>query len=85
MSSSNNQLDAIHRIVVRARLMAYRREDPTKIAALLDDAEYLISLANGGDKSEEFRCFLRDLGRRYPELAGVSVLFEESLARSAAA
>ncbi len=68
-------LNAIHRILVMARFMAYQNEPPAKIAKVLDCAEILPTLISADDdRTEEFRIHLKGFASEFP--AGVGILQE---------
>jgi hypothetical protein len=68
-------LNAIHRILVVARFMAYQNEPTAKIAKVLDCAEILPTLiAADDDRTEEFRTHLKGFASEFP--AGVGILQE---------
>jgi hypothetical protein len=68
-------LNAIHRILVLARFMAYQNEAAPKIAKVLDYAEILPTLLSANeDRTEEFRTHLQGLASEFP--AGVGILQE---------
>ena len=53
-------LNAIHRILVMARFMAYQNEQTAKIAKVLDYAEILPTLISADDdRTEEFQTHLK--------------------------
>lgn len=66
-------LDAIHRILVLARFMAYRNQPTTRIAKVLDYGEILPTLISADeDRTEEFRTHLQGSASEFP--AGVGIL-----------
>jgi hypothetical protein len=68
-------LNAIHRILVLARFMAYQNEPTTKIAKVLDYAEILPTLISADeDRTEEFRTHLQGFASEFP--AGLGILQE---------
>ncbi len=68
-------LDALHRVLVLARDLAYGRRDRTLVGDVLDVAEFLCRLiADPVDRTNEFRSFLIDL-------SGVDARFSEALSR----
>lgn len=61
-----NALAIIQRLIIHARTMAYAKEDHRKIAALLDDIEYLPGLLNSaGDETETFRKYVAGIAEYY--------------------
>lgn len=59
-------IQALHRVVIRARTMAYQRVDHAKIADLLDTAEYLVAMLNDTrEMTASFRSNLAELAARY--------------------
>ena len=68
-------LNAIHRILVLARFMAYQNEPTAKIAKVLDCAEILPTLISADeDRTEEFRTYLQGFASEFP--AGVGIFQE---------
>lgn len=68
-------LNAIHRILVVARFMAYQNEATGKIAKVLDYAEILPTLVSADDdRTEEFRVHLQGFASEFP--AGLGILQE---------
>jgi hypothetical protein len=59
---SQPALDALQRVLVLARELAYGRRDRALVGDVLDVAEFLCRLiADPRDRSREFRSFLLDL------------------------
>ena len=66
-------LDALHRILVLARFMAYKNESSAEIAKILDHAEILPTLISADeDLTEEFRRELQGLAAHFR--AGIGIL-----------
>ena len=81
-NSAHNALRALHRVLLQARFLAYTGQDGKKVAALLDDAEYLVALLMRGERSGgEFRSYLEGMGRKFPELSGLVTEFDEGTPR----
>lgn len=71
---------ALHRVLVKARLLALQDGDASKLAAILDWAEILADdIAQ--DRDEDFAEHLEGLGANHPELAGISREHESQLER----
>lgn len=74
-------LRAIHSILVGARFAAYQQEDHSKIADILDWAEFLPEmLFKPGEFGEMFRPALLHLANKYPELSYALAEYDEALA-----
>ena len=68
-------LNAIHRILVLARFMAYQNEPTVKIAKVLDYAEILPTLISADeDRTGEFRTHLQGFASEFS--AGIGILQE---------
>ncbi len=64
-------LCAIHRAIITARALALSAEDTKRIATLLDEAEYLLSLVlSKEDEIAEFRRILQKLNAAFPDRLG---------------
>ena len=60
-------LVALHTVIIQARFMSYQAEDSAKIAALLDDAEYLVQLITKvEDCTETYAAVLKGISERFP-------------------
>jgi hypothetical protein len=81
MIISNKQkkaLNAIHRILVIARLMAYQNEPTVKIAKVLDYAEILPLLVLADeDRTEEFCTHLQGFASEFPQGLGILQEFNQ--------
>ena len=72
-------LDAIHRILVLARFMAYQNEQTTRIAKVLDYAEILPTLISvDEDRTEEFRTHLEGLASEFQSASGILIEFNRT-------
>ena len=75
LNKQKQALNAIHRILVVARFMAYKNEPVAKIAKILDHAEILPTLISADDdRTEEFRIHLAGFASEFP--AGIGILQE---------
>lgn len=65
-------LNALHRILIMARFMAYKNETQVKIAKILDYAEILPTLISADeDRTDEFQMHLEGLISEFPEMTGI--------------
>ena len=65
-------LNAIHRILVLARFMAYQDEPTSKIAKVLDCVEILPTLLSANeDRTEEFRTHLQGFASEFAGGTGI--------------
>ena len=85
MSPSNNQIQAIHWLLIKSRNLAYSETDSKKLASILDSAEYLVSMwledrvissEHYSTPEERFRYYLKGLEERHPELRGMVNRFD---------
>lgn len=66
LEKNSNALKIIQKLVIHARKMAYDKESHEKIAALLDDIEYLPGLINdASDQTETFRQYVVGIADKY--------------------
>ena len=73
----NQALQALHRVLVEARFMAYEGQDSTKVADVLDWAELLPRLlAAEEDKTSEFRNTLAAIAEADPRFADALSAFD---------
>jgi hypothetical protein len=73
----NQALQALHRVLIEARLMAYEGQDSAKMADVLDWAELLPRLlAADEDKTSEYRNTLAAIAENYPRFTGALTAFE---------
>jgi len=73
VNKEKRALEALHRILVMTRLMAYQNESPAEIAKILDHAEILPTLISADeDLTEVFRKELQALAEHFP--AGIGIL-----------
>lgn len=77
-------LQAIHRVLVRARTLAGEGADAKTLYQILDWAEVLptVVVARLDDTTQEFRSLLAGLGERHPEFAGILADFDRDPTRS---
>ena len=65
-------LQALHRVLIKARHLALQEPAAAKLAGILDWAELLAAdFAAPEDRAEQFAEHLQALGEDHPELAGV--------------
>ena len=73
----NQALQALHRVLIEARFMAYQGQDAATIARVLDWAELLPRLlAAEEDKTSEYRNTLAAIADGCPRLAGALSVFD---------
>ena len=73
----NQALQALHRVLIEARLMAYEEQDSAKMADVLDWAELLPRLlAAEEDKTSEYRSTLAAIAENHPRFAPALTAFE---------
>jgi hypothetical protein len=71
-------LDAIHRILVVARFMAYKSEPTERIAKVLDYAEILPTLISADeDRTDEFRTQLKGFASEFSQGIGILQEFDQ--------
>jgi hypothetical protein len=69
-------LKVIQKLIIHTRKMAYEREKHEKIAALLDDIEYLPGLLiDTNDQTTAFRNYISDITKQY-KLPGILDIFD---------
>ena len=72
-SRIHKKLRAVHAILLKARLLAYEGNDTCRIASMLDDAEFLVSLLiSGRDEPDRFAEHVRGVSGKYSELSGLA-------------
>lgn len=77
---SSRELRALHHVLIRARFEAYQESLSRKeIGAVLDDAEYLVSLlmSDQADAPGMFRSTLQHLETRYPVFNGTVARYDQ--------
>ena len=75
----SDALRAVHRILIVARHISVEGCEAKKMAAILDTAEYLVTLIiNKKDLEKRFGEALKGLGEKYPELHGIFLDFEKN-------
>jgi hypothetical protein len=73
----NQALQALHRVLIEARFMAYEGQDSSKMAGVLDWAELLPRLlAAEEDKTSEYRSTLAAIAESDPRFAGALSAFD---------
>jgi hypothetical protein len=73
----NQAPQALHRILIEARLMAYEGQDSAKLADVLDWAELLPGLlAAEEDKTSEYRSTLAAIAECHPRFTAALSAFE---------
>ena len=81
--SSDNALDAVHRVLIRVRSQAYTGLGSKQIGRILDDAEYLVTIIMRRDEySEEeyltdFRLHLEDIENKFSGFQGLVQAYDE--------
>src|SRR5438445_730751 len=74
----NPALRVLQRLLVITRQLAQTGAEPEKLAQILDEADYLVTILiheeNGAD---EFKDFLKQIGRKFPEFAGIEDYYDE--------
>ena len=69
-------LKALQMIIIRARFLAGTKEDHSKIAELLDWAEYLPQLILAAeDCTEKYTSVLKDISEEHPYCQGIFLEF----------
>ncbi len=80
----NRALWALQQIIVRARFLASKENQMTKVVGLLDAAEELPQLiAEAEDRTVEFTIALQAITERYPYCRNILAEFEIEASRSA--
>ena len=73
---SAEALHAIRRILVTVRTMGYDGVDSAKVAAIMDDAEYLPTILIGGEACpNEFGGYLFHMADKWAEFTGIAEEF----------
>jgi len=73
-------LNAIHRILVLARFMAYQNEPTAKIAKVLDYGEILPTLISADeDRTGEFRTHLQGFASEFSQGIGILQEFDQDI------
>jgi hypothetical protein len=79
-------LTALQQIIIRARFLAYKEEDHSKIAELLDWAEYLPQLIIATeDRTESYAAVLKDISEKHPYCYGIFLEFSREPGQPSAA
>jgi hypothetical protein len=74
----NPALRVLQRLLVITRHLAQTETSPEKLAQILDEADYLLTiLIHEGNDRDEYRAFLQHIGQRFPEFAGLEDYFDE--------
>lgn len=82
---SQTALDALQRVLVLARDLAYGRRERALVGDVLDVAEFLCRLlADPADRTREFRSFLLDLRAVDARFGDALVLFDRAPSPAAA-
>ena len=75
-------LRALQQVIIRARFLAYTKEDHSKIADLLDWAEYLPQLVIAPeDCTEAYAATLKDISEGHPYCLGIFLEFSRDPAQ----
>ncbi len=77
--SSDNALDAVHRVLTRARSQAYMGLDSKQIGRILDDAEYLVTIIRNNEGDHEFRLHLEDIEQKFAGFDSLVEAFDAGL------
>ncbi|MBV9852638.1 MAG: hypothetical protein JO250_23505 [Armatimonadetes bacterium] len=80
--SSDNALDAVHRVLTRVRSQAYMGLDSKQIGRILDDAEYLVTMIRNNESEHEFRLHLEDIESKFSGFDGLVQAYDEGQARA---
>lgn len=79
-------LRALQQVIIRARFLAYTKEDHWKIADLLDWAEYLPQLVIAPeDLTESYAAVLKGISERHPYCYGIFLEFSREPGNPSAA
>ena len=66
-------LHAIHRVLITVRAMGYEGVDSAKVAAIMDDAEYLPTILIDGEACcNEFGDYLCGMAKKWNEFTGIA-------------
>lgn len=80
LTSNTEGLNALHRVLIKARFRAGEGASGAELYAILDRAESLLAdILSPDDQTELFEEDLRALGEEFQDLAGISEDYEARL------